>query len=65
MAIEEIVGNYVVFISDKLFKFERSHFKHWKQKILFLNPKKGCQHLTKDILVAPPGSTEQTNKKNM
>ncbi|XP_050918537.1 uncharacterized protein LOC127135964 [Lathyrus oleraceus] len=66
MATEKIIGTTAAAaVSDKPFKFEGFHFKHWQVKMkIFLTLKKAAHVLTKDIPVANSGSPEQTNGKN-
>lgn len=65
MATEEVIGNTVVAVSDKPFRFEGFHSKCWQAKIKnFLTLQKVVNILTEVIPVAPYGSTEQTNGKN-
>lgn len=65
ITIEEIISNSIIDVSDKAFKFERSHFKPWQQKMKFyLTLKKFANILTGHILVTPSRSTVQSyNKK--
>lgn len=66
MATEEIIcTTAAAAVSDKPFKFEGFHCKHWQAKMkYFLTLKKVAHVLTEDIPIAPSGSPEQTNGKN-
>ncbi|MCI77863.1 hypothetical protein A2U01_0099133, partial [Trifolium medium] len=60
MATEEVIGTSIVGATEKPFKFEGLHFKHWQQKMyFFLTLKKVVYVLNEDMptVVAPTCST--------
>lgn len=59
---KEIIGTFVVVVSESPLKFAGSHFKCRQQNLQF-SGKKVANVLTNDILVAPYGSIEQINGK--